>query len=216
MLAGASLPIHNASGMDLQALALDMGNVDLLATVAAMARGEHPALRVLFQHCADRVYSVALRLLRLPEDAEEVVSDVFQQAWRDASRFDAGRGSVEAWLLKIAHSRSIDRLRRRAARPDEGAELHPDQAPGAYTACEETQTRMLELYESGGMLHRALSNLSAEQHRCIGLAFMEGLSHQEIAERLEWPLGTVKSHVRRGMLALRNQLEAWGYEHEPN
>lgn len=202
--------------MHFEALAPVADPVDLLAEVAAMARGEHSALSALFKHCANRVYSVALRLLRLPEDAEEVVSDVFQQAWRDAVRFDPQRGTVEAWLLRIAHSRAVDRLRRRGARPDQNAGLHPEEADAAYTACEDAASALIELYESGSQVRRALAGLTPDQQRCIGLAFMEDLSHQEIAERLGLPLGTVKSHVRRGMLALRNQLESWGYEHEPN
>lgn len=188
--------------------------IDLSATVAALAGGRREALATLFEHCADRVYAIALRLLRLPQDAEEVVVDVFQQAWQEAARFDPARGSVEAWLARIAHSRAVDRLRRRQARPDQDVGLHPDALDAAYTKCEDPAPTLIALYEEGSLVRRALAELSSEQQCCIELAFVEGMSHQEIAERLGWPLGTIKSHVRRGMLALRNQLEAWGYEHE--
>ena len=195
---------------------------DLAVLVAGVARGERDALERLYRQCCDRVYGIALRLLRQAQDAEEVVVDVFQQVWQDAARYDAGRGTVEAWLGRIAHSRALDRLRRRQARPDQDAGLqpedlhpdglHPDGVNAAYTECEDAAPALLALYEEGNLVRRALAELSPEQQRCVGLAFLEELSHVEIAERTGWPLGTVKSHVRRGMLALRSRLEDWGYE----
>jgi RNA polymerase sigma-70 factor (ECF subfamily) len=186
--------------------------LDLVACVGAVARGDRGALERLFRHASDRVYAIALRLLRLPADAEEVVVDVFQQVWQEAGRFDPARGTVEAWLGRIAHSRALDRLRRRQARPDLDTGLHPDEVDHPYTECEDAAPALLALYEEGNLVRRALALLSPEQQRCVGLAFLEDLSHAEIAERTGWPLGTVKSHVRRGMLALRGHLNAWGYE----
>ena len=202
--------------MDTTARSVQPAPVDLAPAVSALARGDRAALSGIFEACSDRVYAIALRLLRLPQDAEEVVVDVFQQVWQEASRFDPGRGSVEAWVARIAHSRAIDRLRRRTARPDQDAGVHPELVEGAYTEREDESLALIALYEEGSQVRRALNVLSAEQRRCIGLAFMEGLSHPEIAQRLNLPLGTVKSHVRRGMQALRAQLEAWGYQHEPD
>jgi RNA polymerase sigma-70 factor, ECF subfamily len=190
---------------------------ELATLVAAAARGEHDALERLYRQCCDRVYGIALRLLRQAQDAEEVVVDVFQQVWQEAARYDPARGTVEAWLGRIAHSRALDRLRRRRARPDQDAgldpdALHPDHPDAAYTECEDAAPALLALYEEGHLVRRALAELSPEQQRCVGLAFLEELSHAEIAARTGWPLGTVKSHVRRGMLTLRTRLEAWGYD----
>lgn len=189
---------------------------ELATLVAGVARGDPDALERLYRQCCDRVYGIALRLLRQAQDAEEVVVDVFQQVWQEAARYDAERGTVEAWLGRIAHSRALDRRRRRRARPDQDAglhpdDLHPDSHPAAYTECEDAAPALLALYEEGTLVRRALAELSPEQQRCVGLAFLEELSHVEIAERTGWPLGTVKSHVRRGMQALRSRLEAWGY-----
>lgn len=185
--------------------------LDLVATVTAVANGDRGALERLFRHFSDRVYAIALRFLRIPADAEEVVVDVFHQVWQDAARYDAARGSVDAWIGRIAHSRALDRRRRRRARPDQDATLHPDDIDPAYTECEDAAPTLLALYEEGHLVRRALAQLSPEQQRCVGLAFLEDLSHGEIAARTGLPLGTVKSHVRRGMLALRGHLDAWGY-----
>lgn len=184
---------------------------ELASLVAAMAAGQPAALKTLFRSCAERVHGVALRLLRQTEDAEEVVSDVFAQAWREASRFDPARGTVESWLLKIAYTRSLDRLRRRAARPDLSPALHPEALTHAYVESDDAAARLLEIFQANVDLQRALSRLSEIQRRCVGLAFLEELSHQEIAERVDLPLGTVKSHVRRGLQALRTQMESMGY-----
>lgn len=200
----SSVALASTSAADAQALH---------GLLQAMARGDRAALAELFERCADRVYAVALRLLRQAEDADEIVSDVFLQAWREADRFDATRGSVEAWLLRITHSRAIDRLRQRKARPDLAAGVHPEDLPATYTQVEDVAVALLEAFAAGSAIQRALATLSAEQRRLIGLAFFEDLSHAEIAERTGQPLGTVKSTLRRGLQALRKQLEESGYEH---
>ena len=107
--------------------------VQLRDWVAAIVERDGVALGKLFDHCAARLLSVAERVLRCEADAEEAVADVFSQVWRDAGKYDPARGSVEAWLLRLTHSRSIDRLRRRRARPDEGGGAHLDVVIATYT-----------------------------------------------------------------------------------
>lgn len=179
--------------------------------VEQVRAGQQAGLAALFDRYSHRVFAISVRILRTEADAEETVADVFQQVWRDASRYDAERGSVEAWIVRLAHSRAIDRLRRRRARPDEDCAVHPDALDTPYTEHQDAAPALLEALQSESAVREAFRVLGREQQRCVALAFLEGLSHQEIAERLGMPLGTVKSHVRRGLLAMRAFLQERGY-----
>lgn len=179
--------------------------------VEQVRAGQQAGLAALFDRYSHRVFAISVRILRTEADAEETVADVFQQVWRDASRYDAERGSVEAWIVRLAHSRAIDRLRRRRARPDEDCAVHPDALDTPYTEHQDAAPALLEALQSESAVREAFRVLGREQQRCVALAFLEGLSHPEIAERLGMPLGTVKSHVRRGLLAMRAFLQERGY-----
>lgn len=180
------------------------------AWVRQLIEGQHDALGHLFDRFSSRVFAVSVRILRNEADAEEAVADVFQQVWRDARRFDSGRGTVEAWIVRLAHSRAIDRLRRRKARPDEDG-VHLDSMDTPYSAHRDPAPELLDALQSESLVREAFRVLGAEQQRCVALAFLEGLSHPEIAARLSMPLGTVKSHVRRGLLAMRTFLQERGH-----
>jgi len=158
----------------------------------------------LYDRHARPLYSLILRILGNETEAEDVLQDVFAQAFRQASRYDARRGAVAAWLLTIARSRAIDRLRARRARVETGAgemktvdEMPDAQPDAAATMLEEEQSRLVR---------QALGDLPMLQRMAIELAYYEGLSHSEIAERLEQPLGTVKTRIRLGLLKLRDVL----------
>ncbi len=179
--------------------------------VEQVRAGSQQGLAALFDRFAQRSFAIAVRILRSEADAEEAVADVFQQVWKDADRYDAERGTVEAWIVRLSHSRAIDRLRRRRARPDEDCALHPEDVDFAYSQHQDGAPAMLEALQSESAVRMAFSVLGQEQQRCVALAFLEGLSHPEIAERLGMPLGTVKSHVRRGLLAMRAHLQERGY-----
>jgi RNA polymerase sigma-70 factor (ECF subfamily) len=168
-----------------------------------MARGEHGALAELYDRHGRLVYSLALRVLRDQGDAEDVVQDVFSQAWRQASRYESSRGPVVAWLMNLARSRAIDRLRSRRARPETGADdaevaRMPDLAPPIDD--------QLALSDQAERIRAAVEQLSLLQRVAIELAFYEGLTHVEIAERLELPLGTVKTRIRQGLSKLKERL----------
>lgn len=173
-----------------------MSGVSDTELVARAARGDGESLGLLYDRHAGRMRAIALRIVRAPEDAEDVVQETFVQAWRQADRFDEGRGSVGAWLSIITRSRALDRWRRRAARREasvpEGAEVA---APGG---------------SGGGALHwatrGALSELPERERELLELAYWEGLSQAEIAERLALPLGTVKTRMRTGLKRLRERL----------
>jgi RNA polymerase sigma-70 factor (ECF subfamily) len=165
-----------------------------------LARGDADALAALYDRHARAVFSLALRILGEQADAEDVLQEVFAQAWRQAGRYDARRGRPLAWLLNMTRSRAIDHLRRRRDVPTFDGTLPdlPADAPGADAAAmTAADTRALRA---------ALAALPALQRAAIELAYFEGLSQSEIAARLEQPLGTVKTRVRLGLLKLREAM----------
>lgn len=190
----------------------DMGETGggLSGLVARIRARDQRALGELYDATVDRLYTVALRILADADDAEEAVADVYTQVWDRAERYDASRGDVMAWLLVLARSRALDRRRRRA---EPLTRLDGDEADHvlAQTASEARETdSLVDLMQHGSVLRAGMAALSGEQRRLIGLAFLEDLSHQEIASRTGMPLGTVKSHIRRGLEALRRCLQQGG------
>jgi RNA polymerase sigma-70 factor (ECF subfamily) len=173
------------------------------STVARMAAGDQAALAEFYDHHGRAVYSLAFRILRDQRDAEEIVQDVFTQAWRESRRYNTRRGSVMAWLMTLTRSRAVDRLRRRRSRPQSAAPADPraDISDSAAPADEQLiwTVRVDEV-------RAALDTLPFVQRMTIELAFYEGLTHSEIAERLEEPLGTIKTRIRQGLLKLRERL----------
>jgi RNA polymerase sigma-70 factor (ECF subfamily) len=161
--------------------------------IRRLAAGDHHALGEFYDRYAGLVNALALRVLRDNSDAEDVVQEVFVQVWRQASRFDPARGSVEAWLCTMARTRSLDRLRRRTSRREEPEDIAPPETQQPRT-------------EEGLAVRKALQGLSADQRRALELAYYEGLTQSEIAERLGEPLGTVKTRIRTAMLRLREVL----------
>ena len=168
-----------------------------------MSEGEQSALSALYDESSGLVYGVALRMLSNPADAEEVTVDVYNQVWRTAASFENSRGSVTSWLVVLARSRAIDRIRSRTAR-ERREEPIVDQTlfPSGGNNPEEE-------FSVGQLRHKvrtALDSLSAEHRRAVELAFFSGLSHSELAERLGLPLGTVKTRIRSSMIKLRESL----------
>ena len=175
----------------------------LAALLLRMRRGDPQALGELYDRTLSRVFALAVRIVRNEADAEEVVCDVYRQAWENSVDYSAERGAVMAWLLTIARSRALDHLRRHRSRGIEEP-LHPDDDMDAYMLREgPEQESLLDVLATGSAVQRALAVLSAAQRRVVELAFFEDLTHQEIAQRTGWPLGTVKSHLRRGLAALK-------------
>jgi RNA polymerase sigma-70 factor (ECF subfamily) len=171
------------------------------AAVVRMARGDHDALAVLYDRHARVLYSLALRIVRLQADAEDVLQEVFAQAWRQAARYDTSRGTVIGWLVTLTRSRALDRLRRgrtgpRASGDEQRAQDVPDMSPPIDLA--------LVSAEQAAALRAALDALPEIQRVPLELAYYEGLSQSEIAARLEVPLGTIKTRVRQALLRLRD------------
>lgn len=184
--------------------------------VARAAGGDDGAIAQLYDRYGTVLYAVAYRVVGQRADAEEIVLDAFAQAWRDAVRFEAERGSVAAWLTMIARSRALDLVRARTRRDRMTATAaagDPDRAP-AMGAWREDPGRVMDQRERQQRVAAALETLSAPQRQAIELAFFEGLSHSEIAVRLGEPLGTVKTRVRLGMQKLRDQLRPLFFERD--
>jgi RNA polymerase sigma-70 factor (ECF subfamily) len=178
---------------------------DDAARVARAAEGDSGALAALYDQHARGVYSLALRILAVEADAEDVVQEVFAQVWRQAGRYDQSRGTVAAWLLTMARTRAIDRLRARLARPDT-AGPPPDEIWAVRAAPAADPAEAIEAARDAERVREALDELPLLQRLAIELAYFEGLTQSEIAARLEEPLGTVKTRIRLGLLKLRDSL----------
>jgi RNA polymerase sigma-70 factor (ECF subfamily) len=178
----------------------------------AMRRGDERAVGALYDRHSPMVMGLALSIVRDRTDAETVVLDAFTQAWRDAGRYDAARGSVASWLLVLTRSRALDLLRA-VGRRARLAPISVDDAPPAALVAEDAPSDPAQAVEAGERQREvavAMRELPEPQRLVIELAFFEGLSHSEIAERLAEPLGTVKTRIRLGMTKLRQLLRHMG------
>lgn len=175
----------------------------LLDVLKRMAQGEHTALARCYDQMGPVVFSLAVRMLRDRPAAEDVTQDIFVQVWRQAANYDTGRGSPEAWIMMIARTRILDRLRSRSA----GIVLKPvgDNLPDAPDA-EDWPEDLAISREDAVNVRRALSELPADQKHAIELAFFDGMTHVEIAEKLNVPLGTIKTRIRLGLIKIRDSL----------
>ena len=179
-----------------------------------VAGGDEQALGRLYDRYGKILYTVVYRIVGQKADAEEVLMEAFAQIWRDAKRFEAARGSVAAWLTMITRSRALDFARARARRTRitaSAAREEPEGAP-AMGAWRSDPSHSIEQAERQRRVAEALDGLSAPQRQAIELAYFEGLSQSEIAERLKEPLGTVKTRVRLGMQKLRDALRPYYFE----
>jgi RNA polymerase sigma-70 factor (ECF subfamily) len=176
---------------------------ELAALVAGVAAGEQRALERFYRLTVSRVFGLALRIVRCRTKAEEVAEDVYVQIWHSAASYDVRRGTPLGWALTICRSRAIDALRRTDsaivdADPTERLDAITQHGPGLQDLLQATQ--------DNAALHAAVARLVPEQRQILALAFFRGLSHTEISQAAELPLGTVKSHIRRGLATLREEL----------
>jgi RNA polymerase sigma-70 factor (ECF subfamily) len=172
--------------------------------VARIAEGDAAAVGLLYDAYAQTLFTYALRLVGHQADAEDVVQDVFTQAWRQAARYDATRATVVGWLLMMTRTRALDRLRAQRARPDQVVATPPPEIPSGGPGQE---VRVLT-EEAIGRLRNALDALDEPLRTPIELAYYEGLSQSAIAERLGQPLGTVKTRMRTALMRLRDRLRS--------
>jgi RNA polymerase sigma-70 factor (ECF subfamily) len=175
----------------------------LLLRVAAQ---DAQALAEFYDLTAKPLFSLAVRILGDASEAEEVIQDVFVQIWKNAPSFDPSLGPAFYWALSITRNRSIDRLRARHRRARLIESLENDAAADAPASVVADQDALEA--EDSAAVRTTLNSLPADQRRVIEMAFFGGLTHQEIAEALKEPLGTVKARIRRGLLKLRDSLHA--------
>jgi RNA polymerase sigma-70 factor (ECF subfamily) len=169
-----------------------------------MASRDARALEVFYDRHNRIAFTLVLRIVKVREDAEDVLMDVFWQAWQQSGRYDPSRGNPLAWLLTIARTRAIDCLRSGARRGTE-TELQENVAP-------ETPERQTDPFVLAGMkraVAKCLDALPEAQRVALEMAYFEGMSHTEIAEALKQPLGTMKDRIRTGMMHLRKCLKPY-------
>jgi RNA polymerase sigma-70 factor (ECF subfamily) len=191
----------------------------LAQLLARTGLGDRRAFAQLYDKTSGHLFAVVLRIQRERAVAEEVLQEIYITLWRQAAGFDAARSQPLTWLTHIARHRAIDSLRRAEAQPraaefaagpddadDDGDAAHrralealPDEAAGPL--------ELLSQASDARQLGHCMEHLSAAQRQCVALAFYDGLTHSEVAERLRQPLGTVKSWVRRALLALKSCLD---------
>ncbi len=175
--------------------------------VARITGRDQEALSSLYDRYRGVVFALALRMLRDRAEAEEVLADVFHQAWRSAGGYDPLRGSVAGWLFTLCRSRAIDRLRARGRRDAAlGALALEERGGGMPRPATDSPEGQADLHLKRRLISQALDGLATAQRAALELAFYGGLSHSEIATRLGEPLGTVKTRIRQGLLALRESL----------
>jgi RNA polymerase sigma-70 factor, ECF subfamily len=167
---------------------------DEMRLVARIRAGDQQAMSELYDRYAKVVYAVALRVLQDAAGAEDVLQDVFLQLWRNPDAFDASRGSLSAWLAVISRHRSIDRVRKRRPETDiEDCVI----AAGPDLRDETERTLVIE------KVRAVLDQMNPDQRQAMELAFFQGLTHTEIAEKTGEPLGTIKTRIRSGLQQLR-------------
>ena len=177
---------------------LQVSDIEL---IHAIARGDEPSLAFLYDRYSSILLGLLLRILHSRAEAEDVLQEVFIQIWRQASDFDAARGQVFTWLVTLARSRAIDRLRALDAR-DRAAKGAAREVSEGVRSTDDDAFRS----EQREIVLRALAEIPEDQRRALLLAYFEGLTQSEIAALLGEPLGTVKTRMRAGLIKLRELL----------
>jgi len=178
---------------------------ELAGLLSRAADGDQSAFRDFYDRTSAKLFAVILRILPERAEAEDVLQEVYVTIWRKAAEFDGSRASPITWTATIARNRAIDRIRARAVRPttalDAAAEV-ADEAPSADA--------MIDTVQAAATVHEALAQLDPKHAAAIRSCYFEGLTYEALAARENIPVGTLKSWVRRGIMRMREALEAGG------
>ena len=180
----------------------EAARAELIDRLRDVARGDREALRFLYDRTSAKLFGICLRILRDPEEAADVLQDVYLAVWNRAESFDPGRASPITWLATIARNRAIDRVRQTGRRGfdgpvEEASDLADDQPDGLAVLVEKDESRRLA---------DCLAELDERTRRAIATAFFEGVTYEALAGRAGVPLGTMKSMIRRGLIRLKGCL----------
>lgn len=177
---------------------------DEVCLMQRVAQRDPEALRALYDRCGRFVLSICIRILRDRHEAEQLLIDVFTEVWERSARFDATRGSPITYLVTLARSRAIDRIRARKNNSPVSLDVvaavvaTSDKSPGPVEQSLAGERRTI--------VRQAMNSLEPSQRQAVELAFYDGMSHSEIAQKLNKPLGTIKTHIRQGLIRLKGQL----------
>lgn len=194
--------VENASNQ------MSISNESASLLMLNIGQGNEPAFEELYDHYSPILYAVCLRILRNEFEAREVLSEVFIEVWKKASRYDQQRGTVRAYLITLTRCRSIDYMRSRTGRA-----ANQEKLQNAWSSTSENRKFISEPHqavvrqEQEVILRDAVNSLNDTQKKVLQLAYFEGLTQTEIASSLQMPLGTVKTAIRRGLASLRDSLE---------
>ncbi|MFL6089993.1 MAG: ECF RNA polymerase sigma factor SigK [Aeromicrobium sp.] len=181
------------------------GDPELARLLQAGARGDEESFAQFYDLTSGRAWGLALRVLRNPAHAEEVLQEAYLKAWRQSSRFDPSRGGPVAWLLTIVHRSAVDRVRsaEASARREQDYEDRARPVPEA-----DATATAVEIGFEARRVRSAVTTLTPLQREAIELAYFGGYTHTEVAGMLEIPLGTAKTRIRDGLIRLRDALGA--------
>ena len=182
---------------------MDGGAADR-ALLRAMQDGDQQAVAELYDRYGGAAYGLAYRIANDPGLAEDIVQEAFVSLWRQCGRFDPDRGQVRSWLLTIVHHKAVDAVRRRANRPERGLPEGAEQ----FLESSGRPDELAEITMDADAVRQAVAQVPEEQRKTILLAYFGGLTHVEIADRMQVPLGTVKSRLRIGLEKMREALRA--------
>ncbi len=172
--------------------------IELLRQIAA---GDERAFATYYARLAPALYGLALRMMNDAKEAEDVLQEGFTYIWRRASRFDPNRSSAFAWSVMILRNKAIDKLRSRARIEKLREKVVTETS--FFTILDDRSEHEPAFREQSAEIREALGKIAPEQRQALELAFFSGLTHEQVAERLQTPLGTVKARIRRGLLKMR-------------
>ena len=197
-------PLHRVLFVKISSPAEELQRTQDIALIQRVGRRDEPAFAELYERFSPRLYGLALRLVNNAKDAEDILQESFRQIWNRAGTYDPKLSSGSSWAMMIVWHKAMDRLRTRHR-----VERITDSAAAYSHFAETDETSCLQplVTERRQEVHQALAQIKDDQREALNLAFFSGLTHQQISEQLQVPLGTIKARIRRGLLRLHELLE---------